>query len=111
MSRPTNNYQKGSQTNSGFMSGNVSGGTMPSGINKSNVTLWKSKYNQSDSKKLGQTSGGMNFEEQKNNNIEDDYIENMKKQIYFMEMEMKLMKEREKEIEKSGGFCKFFKIF
>jgi hypothetical protein len=66
-------------------------------INKSNVTLWKSKYNQG--------IGSTNFEEEKN--VENDYIENLKKQIYFMEMELKLMKEREKEIEKSGGFSKF----
>ena len=37
---------------------------------------------------------------------EEDYIENLKKQAYFMEMELKLLKEREKEIEKSGGFSK-----
>jgi hypothetical protein len=61
---------------------------------KSNVTLWKSKYNQ-----------GIVEEDKK---VEDDYIENLKKQIYFMEMELKLMKEREKEVEKSGGFTQLF---
>ena len=59
-------------------------------MNKSNVTLWKSKYTQ-----------GMPEEDKK---VEDDYIENLKKQAYFMEMELKLMKEREKEIDKTGGF-------
>jgi hypothetical protein len=62
-------------------------------MNKSNVTLWKSKYHQ---------SGPVQTEEEKK--AEEDYIENLKKQVYFMEMELKLLKEREKEIEKSGGF-------
>jgi len=44
----------------------------------------------------------MQTEEEKK--AEEDYIENLKKQVYFMEMELKLLKEREKEIEKSGGF-------
>lgn len=74
---------------------NFGNSSMPS-IDKSNVTLWKSKF--------ANTSGGT-FEEQKN--VENDYVENLRKQIYFMEMELKLMKEREKEIEKSGGFSKF----
>ena len=41
-------------------------------------------------------------------NIESDFISNLKKQIYFMEMELKLMKEREREINKSGGFTQLF---
>ncbi|MCQ2818544.1 MAG: hypothetical protein MJ252_14845 [archaeon] len=40
--------------------------------------------------------------------VEEEFIENLKKQIYFMEMELKLMKEREKEIQKSGGFTQLF---
>ena len=40
--------------------------------------------------------------------IENDFIDNLKKQIYFMEMELKLMKEREREIAKSGGFTQLF---
>lgn len=40
--------------------------------------------------------------------IENEFIENLKKQIYFMEMELKLMKEREREIAKSGGFTQLF---
>lgn len=40
--------------------------------------------------------------------IENDFIDNLKKQIYFMEMELKLMKEREREISKSGGFTQLF---
>ena len=62
-------------------------------MTKSNVTLWKSKY----AEKLP-------VEEDKK--IEIDYIDNLKKQVYFMEMELKLMKEREREIEKTGGFSK-----
>jgi len=61
-------------------------------INKSNVTLWKSK---------NYTTSNVPEEDRQ---IENEYIENLKKQAYFMEMELKLMKEREKEIEKSGGF-------
>jgi hypothetical protein len=74
-------------------------------MNKSNVTLWKSKYVQNPGVK--NNTSGINFEEQKNQ-VEDDYVDNLKKQVYFMEMELKLMKEREKEIEKSGGFSKRF---
>ena len=40
--------------------------------------------------------------------IENDFIDNLKKQIYFMEMELNLMKEREREIAKSGGFTQLF---
>ena len=40
--------------------------------------------------------------------IENDFINNLKKQIYFMEMELNLMKEREREISKSGGFTQLF---
>lgn len=65
--------------------------------NKTNLTLWKSKYH---------NGGNAHTEEEKK--AEEDYIENLKKQVYFMEMELKLLKEREKEIEKSGGFSKNF---
>lgn len=58
------------------------------------MTLWKSKYAHP------QQSGG------DDKVIENDYIENLKKQVHFMEMELKLLKEREKEIEKTGGFSK-----
>ncbi len=70
-------------------------GSGANSMNKSNVTLWKSKY-------PGQ---GPTVEEDKK--IENEYIENLKKQAYFMDMELKLMKEREREIEKSGGFSKY----
>lgn len=63
-------------------------------LNKSNITLWKSKYN---------TPSSANEDKK----IEGEYIDNLKKQIYFMEMELKLMKEREREIEKSGGISNF----
>lgn len=65
-------------------------------MGKSNVTLWKSKYAQS--------------QPEEDKNVENDYIENLKKQIYFMEMEMKLLKEREREIEKTGGFSKHMQL-
>jgi len=62
-------------------------------INKSNVTLWKSKY-------------GQTHHNEEDKVIEGEYIENLKKQVHFMEMELKLLKEREKEIEKTGGFSR-----
>jgi hypothetical protein len=73
---------------------NISPGLKNLPSQKSGVTLWKSKYNQ-----------GLPEEDKK---IEDEYIDNLKKQIYFMEMELKLMKEREKEVEKTGGFTQLF---
>lgn len=74
-----------------------------SNFNNSNVTLFKSKYSNN---KLPFSNKEQNFSTNQKNNVENDYIENLRKQIYFMEMELKLMKEREKEIEKSGGFSK-----
>lgn len=40
-----------------------------------------------------------------NNPIEDDFITNLQKQIYYLELEMKLMKDREVETKnKIGGY-------
>lgn len=64
-------------------------------FSNSNVTLWKSKFPQEKD----------NTQKEK---VENNYIENLRKQVYFMEMELKLMKEREREIEKSGGFSKLY---
>jgi hypothetical protein len=47
-------------------------------MNKANLTLWKSKYAQPQ-----------NEEEFKK--IENNYIDNLKQQVYFMEMELKLL--------------------
>ena len=92
----TNNTMRQSKTNnlnsSGILNNSQSGGLNNQSFNKSNVSLWKSKYTQP--------------QENKEELIENEYIDNLKKQVYFMEMELKLMKEREKEIEKSGGFSK-----
>ena len=55
---------------------------------------------------LGKFKSNQAMEE--SSKIEHDFIDNLKKQIYFMEMELKLMKEREKEIAKSGGFTQLF---
>jgi hypothetical protein len=66
-------------------------------MNKSNVTLWKN-----------QNYSNVNTHEE-DKKVENDYIDNLKKQVYFMEMELKLMKEREREIEKTGGFSKYIK--
>ena len=73
-----------------------------SNFNNSNVTLFKSKYTSEKPLHSNNTKSNNNYD----NNIENEYIENLRKQVYFMEMELKLMKEREKEIEKSGGFSK-----
>lgn len=74
--------------------------TKENSFSKTNVSLWKSKYNTNIE--------ANNKQNEEVNSIENDYIENLKKQIYFMEMELKLMKEREKEIQKSGGFTQLF---
>lgn len=74
--------------------------TKENSFSKTNVSLWKSKYNSNIE--------ANNKQNEEVNSIENDYIENLKKQIYFMEMELKLMKEREKEIQKSGGFTQLF---
>ena len=78
-------------------------------MSKSNVTLWKNRDSADASK--SQTLPRINTNLRKNDDskqIEGEFIENLKKQIYFMEMELKLMKEREQEIQKSGGFTQLF---
>ena len=80
-------------------------------INKSNVTLWKDR-NAANDKKVKKTNSSLknksNNKIEQSSKIESDFIENLKKQIYCMEMELKLMKEREREIAKSGGFTQLF---
>ena len=79
-------------------------------LKKSNVTLWKNRdivnNPQKNKNPLSKPKSHQNLEESKK--IENDFIDNLKKQIYFMEMELKLMKEREREIAKSGGFTQLF---
>ena len=78
-------------------------------LKKSNVTLWKNRdivNNPQKNKNSSKTKSHQKLEESKK--IENDFIDNLKKQIYFMEMELKLMKEREREIAKSGGFTQLF---
>ena len=82
-------------------------------INKSNVTLWKNSNYSTAPQVPNQNTTSLpvikprkGLEESKQ--IESEFIENLKKQIYFMEMELKLMKEREHEIQKSGGFTQLF---
>jgi hypothetical protein len=81
------NFKSNSQSNDTF--------------SNSNVTLWKSKY--------ANEHGASTSKQEKS--VENAYIENLRKQVYFMEMELKLMKEREKEIEKTGGFSKPYTIY
>ena len=81
-------------------------------INKTNVTMWKNRDAAND-KKTKKTNSSLknkstNQKYEESSKIESDFIENLKKQIYFMEMELKLMKEREREIAKSGGFTQLF---
>ena len=80
-------------------------------VNKTNVTMWKNR-NASNDKKVKKTNSSLknksNQKIEESSKIESDFIENLKKQIYFMEMELKLMKEREREIAKSGGFTQLF---
>ena len=79
-------------------------------LKKSNVTLWKNRdivnNPQKNKNPSSKPKSHQNLEESKK--IENDFIDNLKKQIYFMEMELKLMKEREREIAKSGGFTQLF---
>ena len=71
-------------------------------INKSNVTMWKNR--DATKNKLKTTNfpqkSKSNQKMEESSKIENDFIDNLKKQIYFMEMELKLMKEREREIAK-----------
>ena len=87
-------------------------------LSKSNVTLWKnSNYTSQNMPKKQKTLNSslpvLTNPRKKTGNeetkqIENEFIDNLKKQIYFMEMELKLMKEREHEIQKSGGFTQLF---
>lgn len=58
-------------------------------MNKANMTLWKSKYVQP-----------ANQEEFKK--VENNYIDNLKQQVYFMEMELKLLYQIKLLLEKKG---------
>ncbi len=74
--------------------------------------MWKNRDAAND-KKTKKTNSSLknkstNQKYEESSKIESDFIENLKKQIYFMEMELKLMKEREREIAKSGGFTQLF---
>ena len=75
-------------------------------LKKSNVTLWKNRDIVNPQKK--KNSSKPKYKQEESKKIENDFIDNLKKQIYFMEMELKLMKEREREIAKSGGFTQLF---
>ena len=75
-------------------------------LKKSNVTLWKNRDIVNSQK--NKNSSKPKYKQEESKKIENDFIDNLKKQIYFMEMELKLMKEREREIAKSGGFTQLF---
>ena len=75
-------------------------------LKKSNVTLWKNRDIVNPEK--NKNSSKAKYKQEESKKIESDFIDNLKKQIYFMEMELKLMKEREREIAKSGGFTQLF---
>ena len=79
-------------------------------LGKSNVTMWKNRDTANPSKKTSNlpSKSKSNQKMEESSKIENDFIDNLKKQIYFMEMELKLMKEREREIAKSGGFTQLF---
>ena len=70
-------------------------------INKSNVTLWKNRDSSNTQNQIEKISKKKNEDSKQ---LENEFIENLKKQIYFMEMELKLMKEREQEIQKRNKF-------
>ena len=75
-------------------------------LKKSNVTLWKNR--DIVNRQKNKNSSKPKYKQEESKKIENDFIDNLKKQIYFMEMELKLMKEREREIAKSGGFTQLF---
>ena len=80
--------------------------------NKTNVAIWKNP-NVINGKKVKKTNSSKipiitNTKIGESPKIENEFVENLKKQIYFMQMELKLMKEREREIAKSGGFTQLF---
>ena len=79
-------------------------------VGKTNVTMWKNReaVNNRQSKSNIPSKLKSNPKKEESSKIENDFIDNLKKQIYFMEMELKLMKEREREIAKSGGFTQLF---
>ena len=76
-------------------------------VGKTNVTMWKNR-DAVRPKKTSTPSKIKSNQKMEESKIENDFIDNLKKQIYFMEMELKLMKEREREIAKSGGFTQLF---
>ena len=77
-------------------------------IKKTNVTMWKNRdaVKEKNVNKYPKVKFNQKMEE--SSKIENDFIDNLKKQRYFMEMELKLMQEREREIAKSGGFTQLF---
>ena len=75
---------------------------------KTNVTLWKNRDASNDRKIKTSRQNTSTNKNLQSSDVESDFISNLKKQIYFMEMELKLMKEREREINKSGGFTQLF---
>ena len=79
-------------------------------VGKTNVTMWKNReaVNNRQNKSNIPSKLKSNPKKEESSKIENDFIDNLKKQIYFMEMELKLMKEREREIAKSGGFTQLF---
>ena len=85
-------------------------------VNKTNEAMWKNR-NAANDKKIRKTNVStklpiiQNQKQEESSKVENEFIENLKKQIYLMEMELKLMKEREREreIAKNGGFTQLFK--
>jgi hypothetical protein len=65
-------------------------------INKTNVTMWKNRDAVREKKDNKYSKMKSNQKMEESSKIENDFIDNLKKQIYFMEMELKLMKERER---------------
>ena len=76
-------------------------------LKKTNVTMWKNR-DAVKKKDINYPKIKLSKKREESSKIENDFIDNLKKQIYFMEMELKLMKEREREIAKSGGFTQLF---
>ena len=58
------------------------------------MTLWKNRDAVKEKKVNKYPKIKLNQKMEASSKIENDFIDNLKKQIYFMEMELNLMKER-----------------
>ena len=75
------------------------------------MTLWKNRDAIKEKKVNKYPKIKLNKKMEESSKIENDFIDNLKKQIYFMEMELNLMKERERDAYSAieNKICKYAK--